>query len=766
MQESRDKKETASETLGLAFVLGVLLWSLVVGGSYFMTKKAHLESEEQRIYDASRSFFEVVLHHRLWNARHGGVYVPITEETQPNTYLKDAERDIVTVEGKKLTKINPAYMTRMVSELSQEMSGVYFHITALNPIRPANAPTGWESEALKEFEKGSKEYHEYAGSDRTRMFRYMAPLYAAESCLNCHRQYGAKLNQVLGGISVVLPAPKQTELFSTVFWMHLGVFLAGIIGLGIAWRKLEMLTHRLEISRDNAISADKAKTSFIANVSHEIRNPLNGITGMSQMLSEMNLKDGERDCVEAICASADSLKRLLSDVLDFAKMEAGELSLREEFFGLQDVLRKTLSTVAKEAEQKGLDLYVKISPEVPAGFEGDEDRMCQLLHALLSNAVKFTTGGEVEVRIDLDPAFTLSDDVSDVCPLRVAIRDTGKGISDFDRQKIEEVFDRNDESASVGHSGLGIGLTLAGHLVDAMRGKIFLKKDTGEGCEFVVVLPLKKAKEEMFAKKEIIDFEGRQALVCSSFEGTRSVLRSILRMHGFSVREVSVKERFFNELSAGASTNYIQFLDAVLPQEELQTFLENRGEAPDKAKLLLVTSMPEKFRLSEDLFRNVGFLNRPVIAEDVERILSRFSMGFQRSSGRAKHDSEMKGLKILLVEDNEINLRLATKTLVKMGHDVVGAEDGVKALSLLETQIFDLIFMDLQMPEMDGIEATRKIREMEKSGTKKTPIVAMTANTMPSDLEKCREAGMDGFLPKPIKPATIQEEIHRLFFER
>ena len=718
--------------------------------------------------NAARVSWEKDVLFRLWSAQHGGVYVPVSNSTPPNPYLKVPNRD-VTIGGRAYTLVNPAYMTRQLYTMAKTRLAIQGHITSLNPIRPENIADAWEKKALLSFEKGQKEYTEQVLLNGKPYVRLMRPFITVNACLKCHARQGYKLGDVRGGISINVPMESYLAQYKTEakkLWMaFLSIWFVGVAiialldwiildkistieknkrhfssildnldntGFGLyivdenyqiqhantsmnKWlgaqtgkicyqvmygrtspcdhcilkkvidenrifhynlenngqvfdiidspitmpdgtiAKMEVRTDitrqkqaevELLEAKEAAESAALAKSSFLANMSHDIRTPLNGIIGMLRLTLEAKLPGPQQHNLASAKASADYLLSLLNNILDVSKIDAGQLVLEKRPFLLATLIEEISSIFSFSIKEKGLDFVVTLAEDLPRVVIGDSLRIRQIIVNLLSNALKFTRQGQISLSVStvaIDRNYVMLD---------MAVQDSGIGIDPSTQQRIFDSFSQADASTTREYGGTGLGLAICKRLAGLMQGNVTVTSSPGKGSTFTftVQLPI-----------------GR----------------------------------------------------------------------PDT-----LTPLPEK----------------PIIP---------------------RHRNVP--LTLLLAEDNKLNREVAILTLKKLNHIIVEAKNGVEALTVLTRQHVDAIFMDIQMPTMDGLTTTRYIRSCEKGilpesgehhklfellrnslrGTR-TPIFALTAHAMSEDRLHCLEAGMDDYLSKPFTLEQIQDVLEQI----
>jgi len=544
----------------------------------------------------------------------------------------------------------------------------------------------------------------------------------------------------------------------------------GLICFVVDMTEQKATEQALEEARDNAERASRLKSEFMANISHELRTPMNGIIGMTDLALEEELSERLRDYLSTARESADVLLRLLNDILDFSKIEADRLPLEHEPLSLRVLLDEVLKAQAIRSAEKGLELACHVRPSTPEHLIGDAVRLRQVLDNLLSNAIKFTDQGEVIVRAGVESGT--SEEVS----LHFEVADTGIGISEEDRQRIFSPFTQVDASATRQYGGTGLGLAICRELVSMMGGRMWVDSEWGEGSTFHFTARLMRNSsppESSIAPAGLFhQLRHMQVLAVDDNATNRRIIEEMLKSWSMKPALAASAEEAIEMLQAAARRNEVYplvLVDALMPGTDgftLAQYIKEHQQLADATILMLSSADRQTFADRCAEVKIDAYLEKPVSQSDLlDAIVTAFDEQLNPTAEEVRTksaDPPLRTLSVLLAEDMPANQKVVQRILEKRGHAVEIAHNGRDAIDMYKQDSFDVILMDVQMPSVDGLQATRVIRGQEDSHRARIPIVALTAHAMRGDRQRCLSAGMDAYIAKPVNGRKLVELVESL----
>jgi signal transduction histidine kinase/DNA-binding response OmpR family regulator len=576
---------------------------------------------------------------------------------------------------------------------------------------------------------------------------------------------------------------QRRPLAERMHWERITLGAAGIVLFAFFWitslrnrvrartRQLEEANRSTEQARKQAEEASRAKGEFLANMSHEIRTPMNGVLGMIELALDAGLTHEQAELIEIAKSSANSLLTVINDILDFTKIEAGKLELDPIPFRLRESIHRIMKPLAFRAEEKGLELLTNIRADVPDGIVADPTRLAQVIINLAGNALKFTSSGEVELGVSVERME------NERVLLRFSVRDTGIGIPAEKQRSVFEAFSQADAATTRKFGGTGLGLTISSRLVRLMGGTIWVESEHGEGScfHFTLDAPIAPATElESEQAAQSVRLAGLSVLIVDDNASSRRILSDVVAAQGMLPVAAENAIEALEHLQTAAEMRApfpLALLDCHMPDVDSFALAGQirQTELFAGTTLLMLTSAGQRGDAARCRALGINaYLTKPV---SPFQLLNAMSLALW-SPSEPEHPVHLitrhtlpanpAELRILLAEDNLVNQKVARRMLEKMHHSVTVVGNGCEVLRALEQESFDLILMDVQMPEMDGIQATAAIRRKEMAGNTHIAIIALTANAMAGDRELCLRAGMDGYVMKPIRSQELFSEIERI----
>lgn len=775
MGEANGHLQVRQNRLKIYAWVAALVWGLALALSYWINVSHQREVTLEVALASARASYSKDLAFRHWVSSHGGVYVPITEDTPPNPYLEVPNRDVTTDSGQELTLLNPAYAYRQLLNEHSAFFGIYGRLTSLRPINPENLADPWERRALMAIEEGkTQEVFEIRHLKESVILRFLRPVYIEPGCLACHAKQGYQIGDVRGAISLSIPMQRYLELEAQSVLnhriYHLILLLVGFVVIGwIYWRSwndlaqlieaetslaqhherlegaVEQRTAEAEEARKRAEEASASRSAFVASMSHEIRTPLSGVIGVANLLADTELKPEQREYLETILYSGEYLLMIVNEVLDLSKIEAGKLNIRLMPTEPRKLIEETLDLFALKATETHLEMVAHLDPKVPRAVHLDRTRVRQVLVNLLGNALKFTETGQIKVSLQMGPAIDRET------WLKFSVADSGPGIPTDQQNHLFEAFVQGTEHQE---RGTGLGLNISKRLVEMMGGRIWAENRPQGGANFCFVLPAKLAPspQDPALSPDFSALKGRRLLLLSANEELGAALKDLLSPYHMSLIHSGDRAVLERELEAGTNLCGLA-VDLRFGQPLPFDWIERLKAKFQALPVMVFACLGDRFDLPE----GISLVRKPFHEETLLHSLQQTTPHRPNQGPPAPglpNLAKVYPLKILLVEDNQVNQMLAQAMMQKFGFEPDLADNGQVAVEKATAHDYDLIFMDIRMPVLNGVEASKRI--LAALPPERQPIiVALTANLLAEDRETYEQAGMRGLLPKPITPKEV-----------